>query len=94
MKVLYVKTFGCKVNQYNAETMLQSLYLYYKIVDRIEDAHIVIMNACVVTEKAERECVSVKKAYKNQNQKIYIMGLYRTYSPGICESLSYSYWSV
>ncbi|HPJ11809.1 MAG TPA: MiaB/RimO family radical SAM methylthiotransferase [Caldisericia bacterium] len=75
MKILYVKTFGCKVNQYNAETILQSLYPYYKIVDRIDDAHIVIINACVVTEKAERECVSlVKKAQKKPHQKIYITG--------------------
>ncbi len=75
MKNLYLKTFGCKVNQYNAETMLQSLCLSYKIVDRIENADIVIVNACVVTEKAERECASlVKKAQRNQNQWIYITG--------------------
>jgi threonylcarbamoyladenosine tRNA methylthiotransferase MtaB len=45
------------------------------IVDRMEDADVVIVNACVVTKKAERECISlVKKAQRNQPQQIYITG--------------------
>ncbi|MDD4028426.1 MAG: MiaB/RimO family radical SAM methylthiotransferase [Caldisericia bacterium] len=75
IKKLFVKTYGCKVNQYNTQVILQSLHHLYDVVSVVETADIVVINACVVTEKAERECISyLRKVHKNPHTKLFITG--------------------
>ncbi|MCK5848887.1 MAG: MiaB/RimO family radical SAM methylthiotransferase [Caldisericia bacterium] len=75
MKKITIKTFGCKVNQYNSQLVSQKLKDYFQIESKWKNSDIVIVNACVVTEKAEREVISlVKKIQKFGIQEIYVMG--------------------
>jgi threonylcarbamoyladenosine tRNA methylthiotransferase MtaB len=75
LKNVFVKTYGCKVNQYNSQMILQSLHNVYGIASSIDEADIVIVNGCVVTEKAERECISfLHKVHRNLRLELYITG--------------------
>lgn len=51
---LFVKTLGCKVNQVESEGLLRELsHFDVKLVDTIEDAHVVVVNTCSVTSEAD-----------------------------------------
>ena len=48
-----IKTFGCRVNQYESEMMRDRLASTYEMTDETPD--IIILNACTVTALAERK---------------------------------------
>ena len=52
-KGVYVKTFGCQVNEYDTEKMLMLLSEEYKRVLTPEEAEVILINTCSVREKAE-----------------------------------------
>ena len=66
----YIETFGCKVNSYESNFVRQSLiksgFLY---TDKIEDANIIIINTCTVTNTADAKCKKfvrrVRREYSN-----------------------------
>ena len=66
----YIETFGCKVNSYESNFIRQSLiksgFLY---TDKIEDANIIIINTCTVTNTADTKCKKfvrrVRREYSN-----------------------------
>lgn len=63
----YIKTFGCKVNQYDSQLIIENLLLdeNFQLVKDYKNADIIIINSCVVTEKAEEEVLKYAKKYKN-----------------------------
>jgi len=64
---IYIKTFGCKVNQYDSELIKENLNIdpNFKLVNNYFDADLFIINSCFVTEKAENEVIKeVKKLSK------------------------------
>ena len=76
MKISLV-SLGCKVNQYENETLAKRLdYMGYDVTLSFEYADVYILNTCAVTNEAERKSRQfVTKINKlNPNCKIYIMG--------------------
>ena len=69
-----IVTFGCKVNSYESEYMKQELekngFLY---TDDRNEADIVIVNTCSVTNTADNKCKKVIRSIKRENDKAVLM---------------------
>ncbi len=58
-KKLYIKTYGCQMNVYDSDQMVNLLApLGYQVTDTPEDAHMAILNTCHIREKAEQKVYS------------------------------------
>ncbi len=59
-KKLYIRTFGCQMNEYDSDKMAEVLAHSdgAVITDRIEEADIVLFNTCSVREKAQEKVFS------------------------------------
>jgi tRNA-2-methylthio-N6-dimethylallyladenosine synthase len=59
-KKLYIKTFGCQMNEYDSDKMADILAQAQATerTDRLEDADIVLFNTCSVREKAQEKVFS------------------------------------
>ena len=73
MNTFYIATYGCKVNQYNSQIIQQQVSEKYSEVSDWKDASLVIINACVVTEKAEREVLSFCRRIKKESTCLLIL---------------------
>ncbi len=66
----YIETFGCKVNSYESNYIKQSLldndFLY---VTNIQDADIIIINTCTVTNTADSKCKKFVRRVRRENEK-------------------------
>ena len=60
MKKLYIKTFGCQMNEYDSGKMADLLHANEGMVmtDSPEDADVVLLNTCSIREKAEDKVFS------------------------------------
>ena len=60
MKKLYIKTFGCQMNEYDSGKMADLLHADEGMVmtDTPEDADVVLLNTCSIREKAEDKVFS------------------------------------
>lgn len=57
---IYYHTFGCKVNQYETENIIQAMSERgHKTVSRIKDADICIINSCTVTHEADKKLIQL-----------------------------------
>lgn len=58
-KRLYIKTYGCQMNLYDSDRMVEMLSNYgYRQSDNYEDADMVILNTCHIREKAAEKVYS------------------------------------
>jgi tRNA-2-methylthio-N6-dimethylallyladenosine synthase len=58
-KKLYIKTFGCQMNVYDSERMVELLSpLGYTATPAMEDADLVVLNTCHIREKAAEKVYS------------------------------------
>jgi threonylcarbamoyladenosine tRNA methylthiotransferase MtaB len=74
MKIL-IKTFGCKVNQYNSQLLRENLILNGAIMaDSYKEADIIIINSCVVTETAEREISKEVRRANTASKGVFLTG--------------------
>ncbi|NPA82615.1 MAG: tRNA (N(6)-L-threonylcarbamoyladenosine(37)-C(2))-methylthiotransferase MtaB [Epsilonproteobacteria bacterium] len=64
MKKIFFKTFGCRTNLYDTQLMKQSLK-DYKICESEEEADIIVINSCTVTNSAD----STVRGYINSIRK-------------------------
>ena len=50
---LYIKTFGCQMNEYDSGKMADVLRVAcgYELTDRAEDADVILLNTCSVRGK-------------------------------------------
>ena len=57
---LYIRTFGCQMNEYDSDKMADVLNASDGIVttDRPEDADVILFNTCSVREKAQEKVFS------------------------------------
>ena len=57
---LYIRTFGCQMNEYDSDRMADVLAQSEGAskTDRVEDADIILFNTCSVREKAEEKVFS------------------------------------
>jgi tRNA-2-methylthio-N6-dimethylallyladenosine synthase len=60
MKKLYIKTFGCQMNEYDSGKMADLMHANEGMVmtDTPEDADVVLLNTCSIREKAEDKVFS------------------------------------
>lgn len=76
-KTLATMTLGCKVNQYDTDSVVtQFLDAGYKIVDFKDQADVYLINTCTVTNLGDRKSRQmIRRAAKgNPNAKIVVMG--------------------
>jgi tRNA-2-methylthio-N6-dimethylallyladenosine synthase len=60
MKKLYIKTYGCQMNEYDSEKMADILRACdgMSLTDNIEEADVILFNTCSIREKAEEKVFS------------------------------------
>ena len=56
---VFIKTYGCQMNEYDSEKMFRLLSDRYTAVDSPEDAELVLINTCSVREKGEHKLFSL-----------------------------------
>jgi tRNA-2-methylthio-N6-dimethylallyladenosine synthase len=73
---LYIKTFGCQMNEHDSERMLALLEEYgYQETVRWEEADVILVNTCTVREKPEQKAYSILGRFqqlKEQNPDVII----------------------
>lgn len=59
-KKIFIKTFGCQMNEYDSDKMADVLKLSDGLVktDKAEDADVILLNTCSVREKAQEKVFS------------------------------------
>src|SRR5512146_1943290 len=60
VRKLYIRTFGCQMNEYDSDKMADVLNASDGVVttDRPEDADVILFNTCSVREKAQEKVFS------------------------------------
>jgi len=64
-------TFGCRVNQYDSETMRAILAHHFTFVDKEPD--VAILNACTVTQLAERKARQLARRLRRERPATHIL---------------------
>lgn len=70
----YIETFGCKVNTYESNFMKKSMQdggFFY--VDNINDADIIIINTCTVTNVADSKCKKFVRRVRRENERVILV---------------------
>ena len=81
---IYFKTVGCRVNQVETESLREKfMELGHTAADSPEEADLVVVNTCSVTEKADRDCVTFlrRTAAANPKAAIAVTGCLATLEP-------------
>lgn len=75
---VFIKTFGCKVNQYDSELIKENLSLdkNFTFVNDYKKADLFIINSCYVTESAEEEVLKYAKRFSKLG-KVIITGCFK-----------------
>lgn len=59
VRKVYIQTYGCQMNEYDTEQMLQILSQQgFEKTSSPEDAHVLLINSCAVREKSEGKALS------------------------------------
>jgi len=68
---LYIKTFGCQMNEYDSSKMLDVLNASHglTLTDEPEAADILLLNTCSIREKAQEKVFSLLGRWKNWKQE-------------------------
>ncbi|QCI16104.1 tRNA (N6-isopentenyl adenosine(37)-C2)-methylthiotransferase MiaB [Buchnera aphidicola] len=77
MKFIYIKTWGCQMNEYDSSMMISLLQKNnkYKLTKFAENADILILNTCSIREKAQEKVfhqLGRWKKIKNKNSNVII----------------------
>ncbi len=63
-RLVYIQTFGCQMNVYDSERILQVLRpLQYQPTDDVSRADLILLNTCTVRDKAEQKVLSALGRY-------------------------------
>ncbi len=77
MNRVYIKTYGCQMNERDSEAVASGLVARgYRIVDREDEADIVLLNTCSVRDQAEQKAIG-KMGYlakRKQRQPDLVIG--------------------
>ncbi len=69
-KRIYIKTFGCQMNDYDSERMYRIMEREgWRRVPKADEADVIIINTCSVRDKAEHKAVSEVGAMKRVKRK-------------------------
>jgi tRNA-2-methylthio-N6-dimethylallyladenosine synthase len=74
---LYIKTFGCQMNEYDSDKMADVLREShgYQLTEKPEDADLLLVNTCSIREKAQEKVFSELgrwRSFKDQNPGVII----------------------
>lgn len=58
-KSLYIKTFGCQMNEYDSQKLAKLLEDGYSMVETPEEANLILVNTCSVRDKPEKKLYSL-----------------------------------
>ena len=75
----YIKTLGCKTNQYESDRLTKELILKgWKKVEQEDNPNICLVNTCTVTKQADRKSRQMlrKLISKNPDSKVIAIGCY------------------
>ncbi len=77
-KKIFIKTFGCQMNEYDSNRIYDSVKeIGFFKTDKHDDASCYVLNTCHIRDKAKEkvyhEVGRVKKLYKNKNKPIMIV---------------------
>ena len=68
-KKIYVQNFGCQMNDYDAERMVEVMRRQgYAATHNAEEADLIIINSCSVRDKAEQKTASAAGRYRELKQ--------------------------
>ncbi len=85
MKTVAFTTFGCRLNQYDTETVRTLLECEggWRTVDRASDADVVVVNTCSVTARADATArKAIRRIHKEHPRaRIVVTGCYAQRSP-------------
>ncbi len=70
---VYFKTFGCRTNLFDTQVMMSNLR-DFTITQNEEDADIVVVNSCTVTNGADGSVRNYINKINRQGKKIYLTG--------------------
>lgn len=70
---VFFKTFGCRTNIYDTE-LLKSYVKDYEIINDEEEAHIIVVNSCTVTNGADSGIKSYVNSMQKKGIKIILTG--------------------
>ncbi|HEY7218933.1 MAG TPA: tRNA (N6-isopentenyl adenosine(37)-C2)-methylthiotransferase MiaB [Candidatus Binatia bacterium] len=75
-KTLYIQTYGCQMNQYDSERIVQVMARHgYEQIEQIDAADLILLNTCSVRDKAEQKVYSALgnwKEHKNNRRGVVI----------------------
>jgi len=59
-KKVFIKTFGCQMNEYDSDKMVDVLHAAqgYEKTEVVEEADLILFNTCSVREKAQEKVFS------------------------------------
>lgn len=76
-KKLFIKTYGCQMNVYDTERMIDLMAPEgYQTTEQVDDADLVVLNTCHIREKAAEKVYSdigrIRKIKQKKNSKVTI----------------------
>lgn len=76
MKKFFIQTFGCQMNVYDSQRIINMLESYgMQQTDKIQDADIIILNTCAVREKATNKVFSALGRIKQSKKPTALFGI-------------------
>ncbi len=66
---VYIKTFGCQMNEWDSEKMLALVAESHRRVDDLTDAELVLVNTCSVREKGEHKLYSLLGRLRDEKSR-------------------------
>lgn len=71
MNKLYIKTFGCQMNEYDSDKMRDVLHASHglEITKDIDSADVILLNTCSIREKAEEKVYSDLGRFRSLKEK-------------------------
>ncbi len=71
---IFISTFGCKVNQYESEAILENFYkIGYIKTETFIDADVIIVNSCTVTGESSKKIKRTLHKMRAQNKNAIII---------------------
>ncbi|MDO9208136.1 MAG: tRNA (N(6)-L-threonylcarbamoyladenosine(37)-C(2))-methylthiotransferase MtaB [Sulfuricurvum sp.] len=70
---VYFKTFGCRTNVFDSQVMMSGLQ-DYDVTENEDEAHIVVVNSCTVTNGADVSVRGYINSIEKQGKKLFLTG--------------------
>lgn len=68
-KGVFIKTFGCQMNEYDTQKLYRILSHDYSVVEEPEEADLILVNTCSVRDKPQQKLYSLLGRYRNLKKK-------------------------